>query len=117
MTNRLRAYTTLGVLATSMAACNGGLPPTTSAPHTHSSSAHGPHSGPFVASRDRPFGEQMTDARTRVHEGMAAAPTNGDPDSDFVSMMLPHHQGAVDMAKVLLVLGKDPEMGHRRLLR
>lgn len=38
---------------------------------------------------------------------------SGDPDRDFVAMMLPHHQGAVDMAKVELRYGKDPML--RRL--
>jgi uncharacterized protein (DUF305 family) len=38
---------------------------------------------------------------------MQAKPT-GDADKDFVNMMLPHHQGAVDMAKVELHYGKDP---------
>jgi uncharacterized protein (DUF305 family) len=35
---------------------------------------------------------------------------SGDPDMDFVMMMLPHHQGAVDMAKIELRYGKDPEL-------
>ena len=34
-------------------------------------------------------------------------PMSGDPDKDFVMMMLAHHQGAIDMAKVELKYGKD----------
>ncbi len=37
----------------------------------------------------------------------------GDPDHDFSAMMIPHHQGAIDMAKAVLLHGKDPVL--RRL--
>lgn len=37
-------------------------------------------------------------------------PMTGNTDQDFVAGMLPHHAGAVDMAKVEIRYGKDPEM-------
>ena len=43
-----------------------------------------------------------------MNEAMSAAPMTGNPDRDFVSMMVPHHQGAIDMAQVELRYGKDP---------
>jgi len=55
----------------------------------------------------------MDDAMQVMHRGMHNAPRTGDPDSDFVNMMIPHHQGAIDMAKTQLMYGKDPQM--RRL--
>ena len=42
-------------------------------------------------------------------KNMSVKPT-GNPDRDFVLMMTPHHQGAIDMAKVELQYGTDPEL-------
>ncbi len=43
----------------------------------------------------------------RLHEGMDITFT-GDTDADFVRGMIPHHQGAIDMAKTAIAFGKDP---------
>ena len=49
----------------------------------------------------------------KMHAAMASVKPSGDGDVDFVKLMLPHHQAAVDMAKAELMYGKDPQM--RRL--
>jgi uncharacterized protein (DUF305 family) len=37
-------------------------------------------------------------------------PLTGDADRDFAQSMIPHHQGAIDMARIVLEHGKDPEL-------
>ena len=59
-------------------------------------------------SADSTFASQMMQAMDRMNSGMAAARPTGDPDRDFAAMMIPHHQGAIDMAKVELIYGRDP---------
>ncbi len=59
-----------------------------------------------------PFQQMMMRAMDTMDRGMSVAPT-GDPDTDFARMMIPHHQGAIDMAKVELQFGKNPVL--RRL--
>ena len=64
----------------------------------------------FVASTAKPFAALMDDAMAVMEEGMRRAPSNGIPEHDFVAMMIPHHQGAIDMAKALLLRATDPEL-------
>ena len=48
-------------------------------------------------------------AMARMHADMAI-PYTGNADADFVAGMIPHHQGAIDMAQVELRFGTDPEI-------
>lgn len=47
-------------------------------------------------------------ANDKMHKDMDIK-FSGDADVDFFKGMIPHHQGAIDMAKVVLAHGKDPE--------
>ena len=58
------------------------------------------------------FASLMAQAMERMHRDMSIIPS-GDPDRDFAAMMIPHHQGAVEMAKAELQFGKNPVL--RRL--
>ncbi|WP_270934056.1 CopM family metallochaperone [Falsiroseomonas oryzae] len=51
-------------------------------------------------------------ANDRMHRDMAIRWT-GNADRDFAAAMIPHHQGAIEMARIQLRHGTDPEM--RRL--
>jgi uncharacterized protein (DUF305 family) len=75
-------------------------------------SACAPHASSTAAPPNDSFSASMHDAMARMDQGMAAGCT-GDPDHDFAAMMIPHHQGAVDMALVELRFGHDERL--RRL--
>ena len=48
-------------------------------------------------------------AMHKMMAGMTARPS-GDVDSDFTAMMIPHHQGAIDMAQAELVYGRNEQL-------
>ena len=58
------------------------------------------------------FASVMQSAMARMERDMMA-PASGDADRDFAAMMIPHHQGAVEMAEAELRFGRDPVL--RRL--
>jgi uncharacterized protein (DUF305 family) len=53
------------------------------------------------------FGVAMRAAMDTMMRGMHRTST-GDPDRDFLAMMIPHHQAAIDMGRAVLVHGRDP---------
>jgi len=58
---------------------------------------------------DAPEARALRDVDTKMHAGMTGVRQSGDADHDFVASMIPHHQGAIDMATVELQFGKDDE--------
>ena len=56
--------------------------------------------------------QHLRQAMERMHEQMAAVKPSSPPnaDVDFARLMLPHHQAAIEMAKVELECGNDPQM-------
>lgn len=75
------------------------------AAHRHGATSQPPA---FQAAGSVPFANLMANAMAVMDDGMRRAPMNGDAGHDFVTMMLPHHQGAIDMAKAELKHGDDP---------
>lgn len=54
------------------------------------------------------FAGEMNVGMDRMVRDMHAPGYSGDPDIDFLAMMVPHHEGAVEMARLVLVHGRDP---------
>jgi len=63
----------------------------------------------FGASSEGPFLAENNAAMTKMMADMDVKPT-GDVDVDFVAMMIPHHQGAIDMARAQLRYGKNEQV-------
>jgi Domain of unknown function (DUF305) len=55
------------------------------------------------------FYSETTKVSAHMHEGMELEPS-GDIDRDFMRMMIPHHQGAIDMALLQLKYGHDEKL-------
>jgi len=71
-------------------------------------SGHGAASGAASSGADSPASKAYMQSMKVMDDAMKTARMTGDADKDFVIMMKPHHQAAVDMAKAYLQYGKDP---------
>ena len=70
------------------------------------------HSMSHMATHETNWTSLLKNMET-MHAAMAVVKSSGNNDADFVNLMLPHHQAAIDMARTELLYGNDPQM--RRL--
>ena len=73
---------------------------------------HSAHHAPGVARagavKRSQFETDMDKGMARMMQDMHGPGYTGNPDHDFLAMMIPHHEGAVDMARLVLIHGRDP---------
>ena len=90
-----------------------GNPGTAPTDHlTHTPNAEYPHGTHGAAAAAPTAAAAYRAAMDRMHGPMMRGIASVDPDTAFVLGMIPHHQGAIDMAEIVLKFGKDPKNQH-----
>lgn len=79
--------------------------------HGSSKGGHGSHGQHAAEAKgdQSPSSLAFHGINMKMHKAMDI-PFTGNTDVDFVKGMIPHHEGAVDMAKTVLAFGKDPQV-------
>lgn len=95
------------IAALALALPASALSETGAADHAHGTVAQGDEAARYPASFQR-FMHEMDRDMQKMMADMHHPGYTGNADVDFLAMMIPHHQGAVDMARLLLIHGTDP---------
>ena len=99
------------ILIASTAFCCFGVAAQTKAIDSHA--GHGSHAGHNSSASSTATATVSTKKYQQVNDNMHKSMDikfTGDADKDFLAAMIPHHQGAVDMAEVVLQHGKNPKI-------
>lgn len=82
-----------------------------SKPDTHDAhTAHNSGAGTSASKGDNGFASEMKKAMEEMKSQMTGMKMTGNLDHDFATMMIPHHQSAIDMAEAEISYGKDQEI-------
>lgn len=77
---------------------------------TIAQSGHDPHhaAAPDAWARGDEFERALAAGMDKMHREMMAPSPTGNADVDFLATMIPHHAGAIEMGRLVLIHGKDP---------
>ena len=71
------------------------------------------HSNVASQSSTSPAWSELQQSMQKMQQMMSSIQSTGTNDEDFIRLMIPHHQAAIDMAKAELMHGQDPQMQTR----
>ena len=66
------------------------------------------HQAPAASLQVDAFARALAAGMDKMHKDMMTVRPSGNPDIDFLATMIPHHAGAVEMARLVLIHGRDP---------